>query len=111
MKGEQVIGALLDEMYLKKTSVDLSRELTTRSKDELSEWLSDTNDWLDDINACFHLKNWRKNTNSCMSFARPCEYYNLCLIPLTQRKQIDNYITTCYDIDKWTPYKEGSNKL
>lgn len=93
-------GCVLNQVYLGKKSNEFVREMTTRSKDEINDFITDATTWCDNINRCVDAGHFPKNTGSCNAYWKACEYKHICTAPLDSLPAI---IEGCYIKQPWKP--------
>ena len=106
---ENVYGAMLNAIGIprvtKKDGIkepDVRREVTTRSRWDKAEWVSDTRNIVESIDRCTETTVWPKHApNACRKWNIPCSYMSLCkqkvLLPKVR------IYSTEFTEDVWSP--------
>jgi hypothetical protein len=104
-------GAVMDALLVAKgllTSSQLSRltplarDISTRTEEELLEYMWDTVDTLHDMRICYETGRWHRNTESCCDFIE-CPYRRICKEEEGIRK---NIIESDFMLSPWDPMKQ-----
>jgi len=99
LSGQRVAGAIINAIGVYKTqATKFKRELTTRSGDDFTQWLSNVQAGCMEIRLHDRLDVWPWRTSACTLYGR-CDYHKVhsALDPSTQQKVLEQY----YVKDRW----------
>jgi hypothetical protein len=94
-----VRGVIIDAAQILASSVRFERGITTRSKDQLDEWLHSTIEFLEMVQNLSEREFFPMNPNSCFNYGG-CPYKQLCSVSPKLRK---NYIKSDFESHRWDP--------
>lgn len=80
----------------------LGRDISTRTSDDLLEYMVDITSIVDDIKREYEFDTWPRNTESCCDFVQ-CPYRGICSQDASVRESI---IASDFKIEPWNPAKE-----
>ena len=81
----------------------LARDISTRTEEELGNFLKDIKSTIRDIEACHLTNEWYPNTGACCDFVE-CPYRKVCKEEPIMQERI---IQMEYKEEAWTPFEEG----
>ena len=116
IKGVAVKGAYLNQIYFRKgrkgepqmDTISLQREETTRSPNDLKEWLADAIAWAKMIGEACENEYFPKATESCTAYGG-CQYIEICKCgDLNVQKTVKKAL---FKEEKWEPFPGAKAEL
>jgi len=107
MAGQAVLhspitGVIIDAAQIAINFTRFERGITTRSKQQIEEWLSDTIQFIHTAQDWTRKEFFPMNPNSCGNYGG-CQFRGLCSRPASVR---ENYIKSDFTDHNWDPIKE-----
>ena len=97
-----VQGVIIDAAQVLVGSTDFSRSITTRTEEQLNEWLIDFQDWTSLALRYADRQHWPMNDKSCHKYGG-CPFRDVCSHDPRVREQ---FLTTRFEIRHWNPLEE-----
>ena len=99
LSGKRVGGAIINAIGVFKSSASrFDRQITTRSQQEIEDWLINVQATCQQIRDCERRGYWPLYTGSCTMYGR-CEYHDVHILgtPIERRKRLEQD----YEVKQW----------